>query len=160
MNNMHDIFRDYSLYVAIVLAVTLFGYVIGKGIKKKLENRRIRRGGKPATARVISLARGAWTRTTNNLVELEVILQVEVDYSGHPTFQTEIAAMIPELDIPQVQPGAVLDVLVDPKDPHKAVLGTVTEKPRMTAETLFVMTLLYLAIFLGGVVPLVMAFML
>ncbi|HWC34870.1 MAG TPA: hypothetical protein VG650_08580 [Mycobacteriales bacterium] len=79
---------------------------------------RLRSTGKPGTAVVTSATQtGAYI---NDSPQVHLGLQVTVDGATYPA---ETDAIIPIIQIPQVQPGATLAVLVDPADPKVLMLA-------------------------------------
>ncbi|HVT19978.1 MAG TPA: hypothetical protein VHE57_01140 [Mycobacteriales bacterium] len=79
---------------------------------------RLRTTGKPGTAVVTSAQQtGAYI---NENPQVRLGLQVTVDGNTYPA-QTD--AIIPMIQIPQVQPGATVAVLVDPADPNVLMLA-------------------------------------
>jgi hypothetical protein len=79
---------------------------------------RLRATGKPGTAVVTSATQTGTFINENPQVQLG--LQVTVDGNTYPA-QTN--AIIPMIQIPQVQPGATVAVLVDPADPNILMLA-------------------------------------
>jgi hypothetical protein len=79
---------------------------------------RLRTTGKPGTAVVTSVQQTGTYVNKNPQVHLA--LQVTVDGATYPA---ETDAIIPMIQIPQVQPGATIAVLVDPADPNLLMLA-------------------------------------
>jgi hypothetical protein len=48
---------------------------------------------------------------------------LEVRAEGREPWQAETRALVSILDIPQIQPGAVLEVLYDPDHPERVAIG-------------------------------------
>lgn len=80
----------------------------------------IRANGLPATATVIKIWETG-VKVNNNPV---VGFLLEVHAEGMEPYQAETKALISILNIPQIQPGAVLKVKYDPEDPNRVVLDT------------------------------------
>lgn len=79
---------------------------------------RLRATGKPGTAVITSVAQTGTFINENPQVQLG--LTVTVDGNTYPA---QTAAVIPMIQIPQVQPGATVAVLVDPADPSVLMLA-------------------------------------
>ena len=83
-------------------------------------NAAIMKNGIPAQAKILSLTQtGTYV---NN--QPQVMFQLEVHPPGGTPYQTTTKAVIPLTSIPQVQPGAVVAIKIDPKDSTKVVLGS------------------------------------
>jgi hypothetical protein len=80
--------------------------------------RDIRANGLPATATVLQIWETG-TRINDNPV---VGFLLEVDADGMEPYQAETKALISILLIPQIQPGAVLNVMYDPRNPQRVAL--------------------------------------
>ncbi|PWT87530.1 MAG: hypothetical protein C5B54_12230 [Acidobacteria bacterium] len=101
-----------------MLSVLLFSFcacaVVNKwdGVSQAKE---LQKTGQPAEATVVQI----WDTgmTVNNDPVIGLLLEV------HPTngeaYQTKTKALVSRVHIPQFQPGAVLPVRVDPKDPNR-----------------------------------------
>jgi hypothetical protein len=92
--------------------------------------RKIRAEGLPATAKVLSI----WdtgVMINNNPV---VGFFLEVHAEGLVPWQAETKALISILEIPRIQPGAVLPVMYDPNDPSRVALDIRRKKPREKEE--------------------------
>ena len=92
--------------------------------------RQIRAEGLPATAKVLSI----WdtgVMLNNNPV---VGFLLEVYAEGLAPWQAETRALISILEIPRIQPGAVLPVMYDPNDPSRVALDLRRKKSRTEKE--------------------------
>ncbi|HVV77827.1 MAG TPA: hypothetical protein VHC43_17555 [Mycobacteriales bacterium] len=79
---------------------------------------RLRSTGKPGTAVITSATQtGAYV---NDSPQVHLSLQVTV---GANTYPAETDALVPMIQIPQIQPGATVAVLVDPSDPTVLMLA-------------------------------------
>lgn len=76
--------------------------------------------GLPATATVLEI----WETgvTVNDMPVVGFRLRVRA--AGRPPWEAETRALISILDIPRIQPGAVLSVMFDPEDPARVALGS------------------------------------
>jgi len=82
------------------------------------EAARIRESGAPATARVLELRDTGMTLNENPVVRM----RVEVHADGIEPFEATMRALVGRLDVPLVQPGAVLPVKYDPNDHTRVAL--------------------------------------
>ena len=83
-------------------------------------NAEIRANGLPATATVLKIWETG-VRVNDNPV---VGFLLEVQAEGMEPYQATTKALISILQIPQIQPGAVLKVKYDPEDPSRVALDT------------------------------------
>jgi hypothetical protein len=88
------------------------------------EARKIRALGRAAQAKVLKI----WDTgiTVNNDPVVGFLLEVRPN--DRPPYQAETKALISRLDIPQIQPGAVLPVKFDPDDPGRVALDIYVEE--------------------------------
>jgi hypothetical protein len=84
--------------------------------------RRIRKSGRPARAIILAVGEnsGGGVVTINNQPYLNLVVRVEDGVSS--PYEANFDAIIPRASLPQMQPGAVVKVKVDPQDPRKVVL--------------------------------------
>ena len=84
--------------------------------------RRIRKYGRPARATILAVGEnsGGGVVTVNDQPYLNLVVRVE-DGASSP-YEADFDAIISRTSLPQVQPGAVIKVKVDPRDPRKVVL--------------------------------------
>lgn len=107
-----------GVWGAAVLALALAGCTALGDITGEREARRIREVGTAAEALVLAIRDTGMTINDDPVVAFTL----EVRPSGGVPYQAETRARIGRLDIPQIQPGAVLPVAVDPADRHKVAL--------------------------------------
>lgn len=82
------------------------------------EAKRIRKVGQPAEALVIEVWDTNWTMNNNPVVAF----RLEVRPPAGEPYEVETKGVVSRVHIPQIQPGAVLPVAIDPKDPTKVAL--------------------------------------
>lgn len=82
------------------------------------EARLIRKNGAPAMAEVLELKDTGMTLNENPVVSLRVMVRPE----GVPPFEATMKALVGRLDVPRVQPGAMLPVKYDPNDHTRVAL--------------------------------------
>jgi hypothetical protein len=103
---------------AILTVVRVFG-----GLRRtEAERQRLLREGIQASARLLAVQMGGMTMTVGVSRHLQLRLQVEVQPPGRPPYQAMMTVMVSELQIPQLQPGALLTVRIDPRDGSKLAL--------------------------------------
>ncbi len=82
-----------------------------------LRTRRIRRTGRPATAVVKHIGENSQggVITVNNQPYLNLVLEVNDGFQA--PYEVSLDTVVPRVAVPQLQPGAVITVRVDPADP-------------------------------------------
>lgn len=115
--------------LGLVVTVVVVGFAIffllrvfGGLAKSGAERDRLLREGMQASARLLAVQMGGMTMTVGVHRHLQLQLQVEVHLQGRPPYQALLVTMVSELQIPQLQPGAMLTVRVDPRDASKLAL--------------------------------------
>lgn len=111
--------RVASLLLMVALSmVALSGCTVIDRMSGEHEAKRIRRVGQAAEALVLDIADTGIT--VNNDPVVAFVLEVR-PVTGKP-YQARTRGLVGRLDVPQVQPGAVLPVAIDPSDPQKVAL--------------------------------------
>ena len=108
-------FRWWGMAVWLLLAV---GCAVVDSMSGEGEARRIRQVGTPAEALVLAIRDTGMTINNDPVVAFSL----EVRPAGGRPYQAETRGRIGRLDVPQIQPGAVLPVSIDPGDPRKVAL--------------------------------------
>lgn len=104
--------------VPLVMSVLLSGCAVVDKMSGEGEAKRIRRVGQSAEALVLSIRDTGMTVNDNPIVAFRLEVRPP---TGQP-YEVETRGLVGRLDVPQVQPGAVLPVAIDPKDPLKVAL--------------------------------------
>lgn len=107
------------------MAVALLGLLLaasGCALADHVSGRReacaILATGQPATARIVRLID---TRTTiNDDPVVEFVLEVQLPAGA--VYEARARALVSRLDVPQVQPGRIVPVKLDPTDPRRVAL--------------------------------------
>ncbi len=116
-----------GLSVAII-AITCIGILVTVGItvlaivliKRAVgPNKKVLKEGVDGEATILEV--GQTGMMVNN--QPQAALKLEVRVPGWETYQTVIKMVIPIVNIPQFQPGAVMPVKVDPNNKAKVVLN-------------------------------------
>ena len=129
---MFDIMPFFGVGITIIVVAFSFFFMfrVFSGLAKGTAERdRLMRVGWPARARIINVQMGGMTVTVGVDRQLQVIIQSEVHVEGRPPFPAQITALVSELQIPQVQPGAWLAVRVDPVNPANIALESTRVGP-------------------------------
>lgn len=108
----------YSLMVSGALAVASTLLLVGAPIVSAIHNRVILAKGLPAQATILKVSDTGTTINNDPVVRL----LLEVQPPDQPTFQAETERLISRLQIPQIQPGAVVQVKYDPTNQAVALV--------------------------------------
>lgn len=111
-------------FLALAMSAMLSGCAVVDKMSGEGEAKRIRRIGQSAEALVLSIRDTGMTVNDNPIVAFR--LQVRPP-TGDP-YEVETRGLVGRLDVPQVQPGAVLPVAIDPKDPSRVALRIYKDK--------------------------------
>jgi Protein of unknown function (DUF3592) len=101
-----------------IMAVVIFGILIGGfwvAWRPQVQRNRLAKNGTAAEATILSIRETGWT-VQGNYGIAKLTLSVEPPDGGE-AYETETRAMINRFDIPAFQPGARVNVVIDPKDP-------------------------------------------
>jgi hypothetical protein len=101
-----------TAFFVIPLAVS-FGILIWVLIKKKQVDDLVAVG-KPGTAKVLKLE-DTGVQINNNP---RVKLLLEISVPGYPTYRAQKTVTLPLINLSQVQPDSIIQVLVDPQQPQ------------------------------------------
>lgn len=96
--------------------------VLGGLHKTASEESRILQTGTPARAQIMQVQMGGMTVSTGAHRRLEVIISLQVQPPSGAPYMTQIKTLVSELNIPQVQPGAWVQVRIDPMNPQKVAI--------------------------------------
>lgn len=110
--------------VAVVMSLMLAGCALVDKMSGEGEAKRIRRVGQAAEATVLEIRDTGMTVNDNPIVAFRLRVQ---PVSGE-AYEVETRGLVGRLDVPQVQPGAVLPVAIDPQDPRKVALRIYRDK--------------------------------
>ncbi len=104
-----------------VLTIAIIVIVFRKVGAMSAPNRELLATGESAQATIVNLWDTGTTVNDNPLVGL----LLEVRPTSRPPYQVKTSLLISRLQIPQYQPGRVLAVKVDPKNPEKVAIAGV-----------------------------------
>lgn len=105
--------------LALLLTASLTGCAMVDRISGEGEARRIRRIGQPADARVIAIRDTGITVGDDPVVGFRLEVRPR---DGSASYEVETRGLVGRLDVPRVQPGAVLPVAVDPNDRNRVAI--------------------------------------
>jgi len=108
--------------LSLVLVVVVVRRVFGGLSRASAQRERLLREGTPAPATIVNLGMGRMTMQVGVHRHLEVQLLVQVEPPDRSPWQATLATMISELQVPQLQPGARIQVRYDPRDPSQLAL--------------------------------------
>ena len=111
-------------WVALAMSVMLSGCAVIDKMSGEGEAKRIRRVGQSAEALVLAISDTGMTVNDNPIVAFRLEVRPP---TGEP-YEAETRGLVGRLDVSQVQPGAVLPVAIDPKDPTKVALRIYRDK--------------------------------
>jgi len=121
----HKAMTIYGIFMSVAITASFiipsFGPILSF-FGGSREERRIRKTGRSARATVLAVGEnsGGGVVTVNGQPYLNLVVRVEDGVSS--PYEANFDAIIPRASLPQVQPGAVVKVKVDPRDPRKVVL--------------------------------------
>ncbi len=110
------------IFVTIfVLVILLIFFVVYRKVFAPVgRQRQLQRTGLPAEATILEIRETGWT--VNNIYPV-VKLKLEVRPPGGQPYQAEVQTLIGRLDVPQLQPGALVPVRYDPRKPSRVALA-------------------------------------
>ncbi|MCM5680915.1 hypothetical protein M8A51_15420 [Schlegelella sp. S2-27] len=101
-----------AVALVVVLGVAFYSAHVG------YRDEQLRRNGVAATARVVAIKQtGTWSG--NNP---EVELALEITRPGEPAYAHTLRRVVPVVNAPAVQPGAVIRLKIDPQRPDRIVI--------------------------------------
>jgi len=104
-----------SILVVVFLAVIIVGFWLAW--RPQIRRERLMKTGITSTATIVSIQETGWT-VQGNYGQAKLVLSVESP-DGGPPYEVGTRALINRFDIPQFQPGARVNVVIDPEDPRR-----------------------------------------
>ncbi len=108
--------------VVLVGAAFTIWKVLGGLHRTASEEARILQTGTPARAQILQVQMGGMTVTTGVHRRLEVLLALQILPNNGAPYPAQIKTLVSELNIPQIQPGAWMQVRIDPMNPQKVAI--------------------------------------
>ena len=99
--------------------VAVFYYVFKWTLGPEVARRKLLESGEPAEATILKVTD---TGVTMNNIYPVVKVLLEVRPQGRPPYQVETRMILSRVDIPQVQPGTVVPVKIDPRSPKRVAV--------------------------------------
>ncbi len=99
-------------FLGITLIINAF--ILRWMIKKRNQIKEMITYGKQGTAKILKLSDTGVTINENPRVKLEL----EISIPNYPNYFAQKTVVIPIINIPQVQPGSIVDILADPEDKY------------------------------------------
>lgn len=112
---------QYSWIIAVagaVFAVLIVWRVVGGLLKGQARDKKLLQTGAPATAQILSVQATGASVSYGGHRQPQVALALQVHPQAGQPFQAQLVTYVSELQIPQVQPGAVLQVRYDRTNPN------------------------------------------
>lgn len=122
----HEGWLSTPVAVLILLVITggavwgFFKIYFHPGMTGRPENEALLQNGVPAAALV--LQKSDTGLTVNTQPQVELLLEVTIPLPDCPAYQTKITTTIPRLQPDLYDPGTVLEVRVDRKDPKRVAI--------------------------------------
>jgi len=116
-------FRSLSLLTALTLSLTASCAMINAYTGEDV-NKPVRENGVPASAEVLEIWDTGVRLNDNPVVGFRLLVTLEDGES----YEAETKNVVSVVHIPQVQPGAVLPVKIDPKKPQLVALDIYVEE--------------------------------
>ncbi len=93
--------------------------------RRAKEARRLHQVGAVAVGRVLALRMGSMVMTIDAHRHLELTIDVEVHPMGRPPYVASQTTLLSELHVPSLQPGATVQVRIDPANPVNVAVAAV-----------------------------------
>ncbi len=123
------IFVIGTILVTTVPFIFVLRRVFGGMKRHAAETQRLLQVGTPAPAQIMSTGMGGMTVTTGVHRHLQLVIQLQVHPPGRPPYVAQLKTLVSELQVPQLQPGAMVQVRIDPANPAKMALEGVGTPP-------------------------------
>jgi hypothetical protein len=112
-----------STVVPIAFMVFIFAKVFGGITKRTQDTERLMATGMPAQGRVLGISTTGTSLTVMGHRHLDLVLQMEVQLPGRPPYMAQFNQLVSELRVPSLQPGAMVQLRVDPTNPMHMVVA-------------------------------------
>lgn len=110
--------------VSLALPLALFVFLIRRGRARMRQQQQLLATGIPAKARILAMQHGGAVMTIGVQRSISLVLSLEVHMQARAPYTTQAQKFVSELILSQFQPGAWLDVRVDPSNPnHLEIAG-------------------------------------
>lgn len=123
MSSMIGIIVTVTTLVAVGGSMFFMFKVFGGLHNKQAALQQLLATGMPATGRVVGLGATGMSVTVMGHRHLDVALTLEVNLPGRPPYTVQTSQLISELRLPSVQPGAQVQLRVDPANPNRVAVA-------------------------------------
>jgi len=113
------------IIVSAIIPIVLVAVILGTLMKKQAATDRLLKTGVPARGRILQLGTTGGSVAVMGHRHLKLILTVEVQPQSGAPYVATFEQLISELQVPSVQPGATIELRVDPQNPMKMALAGV-----------------------------------
>ncbi len=104
------------------IALLVLWKVVGGLLKGQAQDRRLLQTGAKASAQVLTVQATGASVSYGGHRQPQVALRVQVQPESGQPFQAQLVSYVSELQIPQIQPGAVLQVRYNPSQPAQMAI--------------------------------------
>ena len=108
--------------VVVVIIAVVFGLVFLPMIRGSMRSSKLMQTGVSAQAQILKVWQTGMS--VNDQPQLGLLLQVQPT-DGTPPFQAEAKKVVPLVQIPQFQPGGMLEVKYDPANPKEVAIAAI-----------------------------------
>jgi hypothetical protein len=104
--------------ISFLLALSIFGCAMANKMSGVSQAKELHATGNPAQAEILKIWDTGMTLNDDPVVGF----RLKVRPTDQPEYEAETKIRIPRLEVSQFQPGAVVDVRIDPADPQRVSL--------------------------------------
>lgn len=123
MNNCNRVLDEtvslFRTVAVFLLVLTLSACISVDYMTGEMEAKRIRKVGEKAEARIIEIWDTGMTLNNDPIVGFKL----NIHPTGKESYETKTQALISRLDVPRIQPGASIPVMIDPADRSKVAIN-------------------------------------
>ncbi len=117
------------ILVSVLLPIALVVLIMGSLMKGQKATDELLRTGMPARGRILQLGTTGGSVAVMGHRHLKLVLTVEVHPQMGAPYQATFEQLISELQLPSVQPGAQIELRIDPRNPARMALAGVGGGP-------------------------------
>ena len=117
------------ILVSVLLPIVLVVAIMGSLMKGQKATEELLRTGTPARGRILQLGTTGGSVAVMGHRHLKLILTVEVHPQVGAPYQTSFEQLVSELQLASVQPGAQIELRIDPRNPARMAMAGVGAGP-------------------------------
>ncbi len=117
------------IILSAVIPIVLVVVIVGGLMRSQQQTDQLLSTGIPARGRILQLGTTGGSVAVMGHRHLKLILTVEVHPAMGAPYMANFTQLISELQLPSVQPGAYVELRVDPKNPARVALASVGGPP-------------------------------